>query len=116
MNYAGSIDSSLRMCSACAGVNFYEGIKDFKQFFVDDAEIDALLTAGIFEEENGHQEKGEQIQLLLEQANQIRIDIEERVDASRKDGITLPLTDLAQEFRIERYRITDPCDLSGATN
>ena len=31
-------------------VNFYDGIKDFRGFFIADEEIDALLTAGVFEE------------------------------------------------------------------
>ncbi|MBC8181023.1 hypothetical protein H8E88_07860 [candidate division KSB1 bacterium] len=55
-------------------VNFYEGLKDFRDFFVADEEIDELLAAGIFESYNeiDDEKRNKQISKLLEQAHKIR--------------------------------------------
>jgi len=81
-------------------VNFYQGVKDFRSFFVDDAEIDALLTAGIFEEDSAvdAQKHEEQVNSLLAQAGQIRAKINQKAAESLAQGIALPLFELARCF------------------
>ena len=48
-------------------VNFYEQLKDFRDLFIADEEIDALLSEGIFEANNKSQRQKKSIQSLLKQ-------------------------------------------------
>lgn len=88
-------------------VNFYEGVKDFRGLFIDDAEIDALLQAGVFEHEepSSLQVDPESINSLLEQAGQIRSEIRRKVAEAQRRGITLPLADLAGRFGLSEMEV-----------
>jgi SpoVK/Ycf46/Vps4 family AAA+-type ATPase len=88
-------------------VNFYQGVKDFRSFFVDDAEIDALLSAGIFEEDGGveAQKYEEQINRLLTQAEQIRTEIDQKAAENLAQGIALPLIELARCFGLSEFEL-----------
>ena len=58
-------------------VNFYDGLKDFRGFFVADEEIDELLAAGFFESGNkiDNEKYANQISNLLDQSHKIREEI-----------------------------------------
>ncbi|NUM78975.1 hypothetical protein HUU40_31855, partial [candidate division KSB1 bacterium] len=86
-------------------VNFYDGVKDFRGFFVAEEEIDALLAAGIFEN-NGHldHDRGaSQTELLLAQADAIRREIDARIAATRDTNVVLPLARLSQDFGLSDF-------------
>lgn len=86
-------------------VNFYDGVKDFRGFFVAEEEIDALLTAGVFES-NGKldgKDHSAQSDRLLAQANDIRAEIDRRVAETQEQGFALPLAELADYFHLEAF-------------
>lgn len=86
-------------------VDFYDGVKNFRDFFVAEEEIDALLTAGIFEN-NGHldgKDNSAQATKLLAQANEIRAEIDRRLAETRAQGFGLPLAELAEYFHLEPF-------------
>jgi len=88
-------------------VNFYEGVRDFRNFFVDDAEIDVLLNAGIFEdsEHADGQKHEEQVKSLLSQAEQIRTEINRKAEKTLKQGMELPLNELAKRFGLSDFEL-----------
>jgi SpoVK/Ycf46/Vps4 family AAA+-type ATPase len=86
-------------------VNFYDSVKDFRGFFIADEEIDALLAAGVFEN-NAAAEDERRIGLmrdLREQARHMREEIGRRVQRSLEQKILLPLAQLARCFRLSEF-------------
>lgn len=83
-------------------VNFYDGIKDFRDFFIDDEEIDALLAAGILESSGkiDDNKRDSQIEKLLRQAQKLREKIDGCVQMSLAQNIFLPLTQLRNCFHL----------------
>ncbi|MCI0391850.1 MAG: ATP-binding protein [Acidobacteria bacterium] len=86
-------------------VNFYEGVKDFRGFFIADEEIDALLAAGVFESNSG-MDDAHRIGLtkkLCEQAQNMREEINRRVQQSLAQNISLPVVQLSCYFRMSEF-------------
>ena len=88
-------------------VNFYEGLKDFRGFFIDEQEVDALLAAGVFEADGkvDDNEGAGQIEELLAQASRIRTEIANRVQQSLARDVYLPLAHLGQCFHLNEFEL-----------
>lgn len=85
--------------------NFYDGVKNFRSFFIADEEIDALIAAGIFdagEKANTDDHVGYMTQ-LLHQAKAMRWQIEMRVRYSQSQNTILPLARLASCFELNEF-------------
>jgi SpoVK/Ycf46/Vps4 family AAA+-type ATPase len=88
-------------------VNFYEGVKDFRGFFVAEDEIDALLAAGIFENDGklNDEARDRQMAQLLTQAQSLRQDIARRVHGALAQKVGLPLARLARAFHLSELEM-----------
>lgn len=88
-------------------VNFYEGLKNFRGFFVADDEIDALLAAEIFEADGKVDDEARAglIAKLLSQAEDIRREIARRVRCSMDENVLLPLEHLRQSFCLSEFEL-----------
>ncbi len=85
-------------------VNFYEGLKDFREFFISKEEIDALLATGIFEKEQANEEKyTKQISGLFAQATKIREEINQRIRKSTSKNVFLPIAQIASCFQLTDF-------------
>ncbi len=75
-------------------VNFYEGIKNFRDLFINDEEIDELISNLIFEKEEfeENQKHFEQIKNLQNEAEKLRVKIEQQVIFTLNGKIFLPST------------------------
>ncbi|MCL4704874.1 ATP-binding protein [bacterium] len=85
--------------------NFYDGVKNFRSFFIADEEIDALIAAGIFdagEKANPDEHAGHKTQ-LLQQARAMRRQIKTRVRASQSQHTISPLGRLASCFELSEF-------------
>jgi len=88
-------------------VNFYEGVKDFHEFFIAEEEVDAMLSAGVFEN-NGkveNEEKAKLITKLLKQEQSLRKEINQRVQDTITQNIFLPLEQLKNCFHLSEFEI-----------
>lgn len=85
--------------------NFYDGVKNFRSFFIADEEIDALIAAGIFDAEDkaNHDTHVRHITQLLQQAHDIRQQIEKRVQATMSQNVSMPLARLAACFELSEF-------------
>ncbi len=87
-------------------VNFYEGVRDFQEFFISDGEIDALLAAGFSEEQVANDEEySRPIAQLLAQAVKIRADIDECLVKSASNDVFLPIAQLTTCFRLSDFEL-----------
>lgn len=87
--------------------NFYENAKDFRRFFIADEEVDMLLANGIFED-NGKvdgNERKETMANLLTSAQNMRADINRRIQASYANNRMLPLVRLRDYFRLHEIEL-----------
>src|SRR5262245_43289501 len=77
--------------------NFYEGLKDFRGFFIADDEIDALIAAGIFEADGkpDDNQRNYEIEKVLKQARSLREEIDLRIRESLGQKIFLPLIQIS---------------------
>ena len=85
--------------------DFYESIKDFRGLFIADGEIDALLTAGVFEDESqtADEPRVKRIENLLNQAQNIRQEIGRRLQNSAAQQIRLPLVQISRYFQLSEF-------------
>ena len=88
-------------------VNFYEDAKDFRSFFIADKEIDALLSAGIFESVEQGEEKSKvtEIKKLFQLAKDLRKEIDGRIQESLAHNIFLPIQQLKKIFHLNDFEI-----------
>jgi SpoVK/Ycf46/Vps4 family AAA+-type ATPase len=88
-------------------VNFYEGVKDFRGFFIADEEIDALLAAGVFENNAAAQDEHRigLMRNLREQAQDMREEIARRAQRSLEKNILLPLAHLVRCFQLSGFEL-----------
>jgi SpoVK/Ycf46/Vps4 family AAA+-type ATPase len=87
-------------------VHFYDTIKGFRDFFIADEEIDALISSGIFDEKQQQPDDNESKKYekhLLQQAHCIRKDIQERVKATISQNKYLPLIQLSRLFHLNEF-------------
>ena len=88
-------------------INFYEGMKNFRDLFIADEEIDIFLAAGIFENnikanENNHRKQIETLQL---QAQNMREKIDHCMQKSITQNIFLPLVQLKWLFQLSEFEL-----------
>jgi ATP-dependent 26S proteasome regulatory subunit len=87
-------------------VNFYEGLKDFREFFISDKEIDALLASNIFERnEQIDIERKKKIIDLLGNAEKLRKEINKSAEESIANNIFLPISQVAKCFRLSEFEL-----------
>lgn len=86
-------------------VNFYDSVKDLRGFFTADEEIDALFASGVFDDVSKNNGRPEQqhIERLLQQAEQLREEIEIRLQATSVQHRLLPLVQLANCFQLNAF-------------
>lgn len=85
-------------------VDFYDRVKNFRDLFIADEEIDALITAGVFEKEAGRDDDREKLMAkLLGQAQSLRLAISRRVQDALSQHIGLPLIQLAGGFHLSEF-------------
>lgn len=88
-------------------VDFYDRVKNFREFFIAEEEIDALMTAGIFEADGlqSDNERSKKMAELLGQARELRAEITRRVNESLLQHIDLPLLRLARCFHLSEFEL-----------
>ena len=87
-------------------VKFYEGLKEFCEFFISDEEIDALLADNIFERnEQIDDERKKKIENLLRLAEQIQEEINERAKESIAKNVFLPIAQIAKCFQLTNFEL-----------
>jgi len=86
-------------------VDFYDGMKNFHDFFIADEEIDALLAAGVFEADSvkSDDKREKLVTKLLAQAQNLRQNIHRRVQEALAQNIHLPLVHLARSFHLSEF-------------
>jgi len=86
-------------------VNFYDRLKNFRDFFIADEEIDALLTAGIFEADGwrSDDERGKLMARLMRQAQDLRQKIGRRTQEALTQNVYLPLVHLTRSFHLSEF-------------
>ncbi len=89
----------LRLRSA----NFYSNPKDFRSFFIDDSEVDGLLSAGVFEPETSppNERVSKAAEELLKKARHLKFEIEKRIRETYRSGNLLPLIELTDRLRLK---------------
>jgi SpoVK/Ycf46/Vps4 family AAA+-type ATPase len=85
--------------------HFYEGLKDFRGFFIADDEIDALIAAGIFEADGKPEDNQRtyEIEKVLKQARSLREEIDRRLQESVAQKIFLPLVQISSCFHLNEF-------------
>lgn len=88
-------------------VDFYDRVKNFREFFIAEEEIDALMVAGIFEADGlpGDDERSKKMAQLLAQAHELRKEISRRVNGAQAQNIDLPLLQLARRFHLSEFEM-----------
>ena len=87
-------------------LNFYEGLKDFREFFISDEEIDILLTGDIFErKEPPNNERKEKVSELLKQASEIRNDIIKNIKESIAQKLSLPIARITWCYQLTDFEV-----------
>lgn len=86
-------------------VNFYDSIKDLRGFFTADEEIDALFAAEVLDDapKNNGRPAQQHVERLLQQAKQLRAEIEVRLQATSAQHRLLPLVQLANCFQLNTF-------------
>lgn len=86
-------------------VDFYDRVKNFRDFFIADEEIDALITAGIFEAEAGRTDTAQEklATKLLTQAQGLRLAIDRRKQDAVAQNVNLPLMQLGNNFGLSEF-------------
>ncbi|MDZ7309069.1 MAG: AAA family ATPase [candidate division KSB1 bacterium] len=86
-------------------VDFYDRVKSFRDVFIADEEIDALLMAGIFEADSlrSDDERGKHMAKLMQQAQDLRQEIGRRVQEALTRNVHLPLVHLARSFHLSEF-------------
>jgi len=85
-------------------VDFYDRLKNFRDFFIADEEIDALLAAGIFEPEETSGDEGKKLsEQLLAQAQELRRVISLKVKEALAQNVVLPFAHLTQRFQLSEF-------------
>lgn len=86
-------------------VNFYDSIKDLRGFFTADEEIDTLFAAEVLDDapKNNVRPAQQHVERLLQQAKQLRAEIEVRLQATSAQHRLLPLVQLANCFQLNTF-------------
>jgi len=86
-------------------VDFYDRVKNFRDLFIADDEIDELLAAGIFETDNarGDDDQAKLMAKLLAKAQTLRQEIDRRLHQTLEQNIHLPLVELAGSFHLSEF-------------
>lgn len=90
--------------------SFLEDTSDLKGFFISDNEIDSFLGIGNYGNQNDGRKTQEQqhvdeINKLIDEANNLRIRIDKRIQKSLEKSIGLPLLLLTKHFNLTAFEV-----------
>lgn len=88
--------------------NFFTSPKSFRDLFISDEEVDALLRAGVFEHatKSGDRNRDQEISKLLTSADKAREHINQRIQLSADRDQQLPrLIQLKQWFHLNQFEL-----------
>lgn len=88
-------------------VNFYGKLKDLREFFISDEEIDVLLDSVIAEPSAAKEARqfNDKVEKIFSQAQEMRQQISRRINLSLNRNIYLPLVQLERLFHLDPFEL-----------